>query len=145
MCPANFLATNPEALRKAIETSGESLTRGLAQPARRRAASGRISQTDETAFEVGRNLAVTPGEVVFENELIQLIQYTPTTPKVAKRPLVMVPPCINKFYILDLQPENSLRRARGGEQGHTVFMVSWRNVERGAGPATAGTTTSRTA
>jgi len=126
MCPANFAATNPAALQQAIETQGESLTRGLANllgDARK----GRISQTDESAFEVGRNLAVTPGEVVFENELIQLIQYRPATPQVAARPLVMIPPCINKFYVLDLQPENSFVKY-AVEQGHTVFMVSWRNV-----------------
>jgi len=127
MCPANFPATNPEALREAFATRGESLARGVANlvgDVRKR----RISQTDETAFEVGRNLAVTPGEVVFENELIQLIQYRATTPQVAKRPLVMIPPCINKFYILDLQPENSFV-AHAVASGHTVFMVSWRNVE----------------
>jgi polyhydroxyalkanoate synthase len=127
MCPANFPATNPDALREAVATRGESLTRGLANlmgDMHKR----RISQTNETAFEVGRNLAVTPGEVVFENELIQLIQYRATTPQVAKRPLVMIPPCINKFYILDLQPENSFV-AHAVASGHTVFMVSWRNVE----------------
>jgi polyhydroxyalkanoate synthase subunit PhaC len=127
MCPANFPATNPEALREAFATRGESLTRGLANllaDVQKR----RISQTNETAFEVGRNLAVTPGEVVFENELIQLIQYQPTTAQVAARPLVMIPPCINKFYILDLQPENSFV-AYAVAAGHTVFMVSWRNVE----------------
>ena len=127
MCPANFPATNPEALREAFATRGESLARGIANlvgDVHKR----RISQTNETAFEVGRNLAVTPGEVVFENELIQLIQYQATTPKVAKRPLVMIPPCINKFYILDLQPENSFV-AHAVASGHTVFMVSWRNVE----------------
>ena len=127
MCPANFPATNPEALRAAFATRGESLARGVANlvgDVHKR----RISQTDETAFEVGRNLAVTPGEVVFENELIQLIQYRATTPQVAKRPLVMIPPCINKFYILDLQPENSFV-AHAVASGHTVFMVSWRNVE----------------
>ncbi len=127
MCPANFPATNPDALREAFATRGESLARGIANlmgDVHKR----RISQTNETAFEVGRNLAVTPGEVVFENELIQLIQYRATTPQVAKRPLVMIPPCINKFYILDLQPENSFV-AHAVASGHTVFMVSWRNVE----------------
>jgi len=131
MCPANFPATNPDALREAFATRGESLTRGLANlmgDVHKR----RISQTNETAFEVGRNLAVTPGEVVFENELIQLIQYQATTPQVAKRPLVMIPPCINKFYILDLQPENSFV-AHAVASGHTVFMVSWRNVESAQG------------
>ena len=126
MCPANFPATNPEALDQALGSRGESLTRGLGNlldDLRR----GRISQTDETAFEVGRNVAVTPGQVIYENELIQLIQYSAATPEVAARPLVMVPPCINKFYILDLQPENSLV-AHAVAQGQTVFMVSWRNV-----------------
>jgi polyhydroxyalkanoate synthase len=129
MSPANFAATNPEVLRLAQETGGESLTRGLAQLIAD-AGRGRISQSDESAFEVGRNLAVTPGAVVFENDLMQLIQYASATPEVAKRPLVMVPPCINKYYILDLQPENSFVRYAVA-QGHTVFMVSWRNV----GPA----------
>ncbi len=126
LCPANFAATNPAALEQARGSGGESLARGLANlmaDVRR----GRISQTDEAAFEVGRNLAVTPGAVVFENELIQLIQYLPATAQVARRPLVMVPPCINKFYILDLQPESSFV-AHAVASGHTVFMVSWRNV-----------------
>ena len=126
MCPANFAATNPQALEQALETRGESLARGLGQllaDVQR----GRISQTDERVFEVGRNLAVTPGSVVYENELIQLIQYTPSTAEVARRPLVIVPPCINKYYILDLQPENSFV-AHALASGTTVFMVSWRNV-----------------
>lgn len=126
MSPANFAATNPAALRQVIQTQGESLTRGLANlltDARR----GRISQSDESRFEVGRDLAVTPGEVVYENELIQLLQYRAATPRVAARPLVMIPPCINKFYVLDLQPANSFVR-HAVEQGHTVFMLSWRNV-----------------
>lgn len=129
MSPANFAATNPAALREAIQTRGESLTRGLANLLAD-VQKGRISQTDEAAFEVGRNLAVSKGEVVYENELIQLIQYTPLTGEVFERPLVMVPPCINKFYVLDLQQENSFVR-HAVESGHTVFMVSWRNV----GPA----------
>jgi polyhydroxyalkanoate synthase len=126
MCPANFAATNPAALEVARQSAGESVARGLANliaDAQR----GRIRQTDESAFEVGRNLAVTPGSVVFENDLIQLIQYAPATARVAQRPLLVVPPCINKFYILDLQPQNSFV-AYAVASGHTVFMVSWRNV-----------------
>ena len=129
LCPVNFAATNPAALEQARDTGGESLARGLAN-LMADAQRGRIRQTDEAAFEVGRNLGVTPGRVVLENELIQLIQYAPATAKVAQRPLVMVPPCINKFYILDLQPESSLV-AHALANGQAVFMVSWRNV----GPA----------
>jgi len=129
MCPANFAATNPAALRLALESRGESLTQGIANLIAD-LHKGRISQTDEAAFEVGGNLALTPGDVVYENELIQLLQYRATTPQVGVRPLVIVPPCINKFYILDLRPENSFVRY-AVEQGHTVFVVSWRNV----GPA----------
>jgi polyhydroxyalkanoate synthase len=126
MCPANFAATNPTVLKQALDSSGESIARGVANligDTHR----GRISQTDESAFAVGGNLALTPGEVVYENDLIQLIQYRATTPQVGARPFVMVPPCINKYYILDLRPENSFVRY-AVEQGHTVFMVSWRNV-----------------
>jgi polyhydroxyalkanoate synthase subunit PhaC len=126
MCPANFAATNPTVMRAALESRGETLARGLANllgDARK----GRISQTDESAFEVGRSLATTPGDVVYENELIQLIQYRPASAEVAKRPLVMIPPCINKYYILDLQPENSFA-GHAVAKGQTVFMVSWRNV-----------------
>jgi polyhydroxyalkanoate synthase len=126
MCPANFAATNPAALRAALDTKGESLARGMANLLAD-ASKGRISQTDETAFALGRNIATTPGEVVYENDLIQLIQYRPRTEEVAKRPLVMIPPCINKYYILDLQPENSFV-GYAVDSGHTVFMVSWRNV-----------------
>ncbi len=131
MSPANFLATNPEAQAKLIETRGESLTKGL-QHMLEDLAKGRISQTDESAFEVGKNVGTTAGEVVYENELFQLIQYTPTTPTVRAVPLLMIPPCINKFYILDLQPENSVVRYVV-EQGNTVFMVSWRNPDKSMG------------
>jgi len=125
LAPSNFVATNPEFVRKAIETEGGSITQGITNLIAD-LGKGRISMTDESVFEVGRNLAVTPGSVVYENEVMQLIQYSPLTETVAKRPFVMVPPCINKYYILDLQPENSYVRY-AVEQGNTVFLVSWRN------------------
>jgi polyhydroxyalkanoate synthase len=125
--PSNYLALNPEALRLALESKGESIARGMQQlwgDVQR----GHLSQTDESAFEVGRNVATSEGHIVFENPLFQLIEYKPLTTQVYERPLLMVPPCINKYYILDLQPENSLIRY-AVEQGHRVFVVSWRNPD----------------
>ncbi len=129
--PSNYLITNPEAMQQAMASNGESLQAGL-RNLQEDIEKGHISMTDESAFTVGGNIALSEGEVVFENELIQLIQYKPLTPNVHLRPLVIVPPCINKFYILDLRPENSLVRF-AVEQGHTVFMVSWRNVKEDLG------------
>ena len=124
--PSNFFMTNPEAMQLAAETGGKSVVEGV-NLFFEDLAKGRVSSTDEKAYEVGKDLATTPGAVVFENDLMQVIQYAPTTERVHERPLLMIPPCINKFYILDLQPNNSLVR-HAIEQGHTVFMVSWRNA-----------------
>jgi polyhydroxyalkanoate synthase len=126
MSPSNVFVTNPEAMQLAIETGGQSLVQGM-NLFFEDLAKGRVSSTDERAYEVGKDLATTPGAVIFENELMQVIQYAPVTKKVRERPLLMIPPCINKFYILDLQPDNSIVRYIV-EQGHTVFMVSWRNI-----------------
>jgi len=134
MSPANFAMTNPDVIKLLHESNGESVRAGLAN-LQADLERKRISITDETAFEVGRNVAVSKGAVVFENDLFQLIQYAPLTEQVATRPLVVVPPCINKFYILDLQPENSFVRF-GCEQGQTVFLVSWRNPDEELGQTT---------
>ena len=125
--PSNFLASNPDALQKAVETKGESIAVGMKQLLED-LGKGHVSQTDESVFEVGRNVATSEGSVVFENELFQLIEYKPLTAKVHERPMLFVPPCINKYYILDLQPENSVIRYTV-EQGHRVFVVSWRNPD----------------
>ena len=132
--PSNFPLTNPEVVRTTLATNAENLVQGMQHFAEDLGKSKdllRISQTDLSAFEVGRNLAVTPGKVVFQNDLIQLIQYAPTTEEVYERPLLVVPPWINKYYILDLVPEKSFVRW-AVEQGFTVFLVSWVN------PATRG-------
>ena len=131
MSPSNFLLTNPEVLRKTAETGGENLLKGLSNLlADLERGKGKLSikMTDMDAFKVGENIGVSPGKVVYQNELMQLIQYTPTTEKVLKRPLLIVPPWINKFYILDLRPKNSLVRWAIA-QGHTVFMISWVNPD----------------
>jgi len=127
--PSNYLPLNPEALQLALKTQGESILHGV-QHLVQDLQQGHVSQTDESVFEVGRNVATTEGSVVFENELFQLLEYKPLTKTVFERPLLMVPPCINKYYILDLQPENSLIR-HAVAQGHRVFVVSWRNADAG--------------
>jgi polyhydroxyalkanoate synthase len=125
--PSNFMALNAEAQKKAIETNGESIARGM-KNLLADIQQGHVSMTDETLFEVGRNVATTEGAVVFENELFQLIEYKPSGKQVYERPFLFVPPCINKFYILDLQPENSLIKYVV-DQGHRTFVVSWRNAD----------------
>ena len=125
--PSNFIAFNADAQQRAIETRGESIAKGI-RNLMHDVQQGHLSMTDESAFEVGRNVATTEGAVVFENELFQLLEYKPLTAKVHERPFLLVPPCINKFYILDLQPENSLIRYAVAE-GHRVFVVSWRNPD----------------
>ncbi len=123
--PSNFVATNPEAIKLAQETKGQSLIDGL-KNLLTDIERGGISQTDMSAFEPGRNIAVTAGSVVYENELMQLIQYTPTTKNVYETPLVIIPPWINKYYILDLRPENSFAKFVV-DQGFTTYMISWKN------------------
>ena len=125
--PSNFLALNAEAQKKALDTQGQSIAQGL-QNLMHDMQQGHVSMTDESVFEVGKNVATTEGAVVFENEFFQLLEYKPLTTKVHAKPFLLVPPCINKFYILDLQPENSLIRYAVA-QGHRTFVVSWRNPD----------------
>ena len=125
--PSNYLALNPEAQKKALESKGESIAKGL-QNLLADIKQGHVSMTDESQFEVGRNVATSEGAVVFENELFQLIEYKPLTKQVYEKPYLVVPPCINKFYILDLQPANSLVRHLVA-QGHRTFVLSWRNAD----------------
>jgi len=125
--PSNFLALNAEAQQKAIETKGESISKGI-KNLLHDMQQGHVSMTDESLFEVGKNVATTEGKVVFENDYFQLLEYKPLTAKVYERPFLLIPPCINKFYILDLQPENSFIRY-AVSQGHRTFVVSWRNPD----------------
>jgi polyhydroxyalkanoate synthase len=125
--PSNYLALNPEAQRKAIESKGESIAQGM-QHLWQDIQQGHVSQTDESVFEVGRNVATSEGAVVYENELFQLLEFKPLTAKVHERPMLFIPPCINKYYILDLQPDNSVIRYTVA-QGHRTFVISWRNPD----------------
>ena len=134
VAPSNYAATNPEFIKLAVETKGQSITDGI-NNLMRDLEKGRISMTDESVFEVGKNIATTEGAVVFENDMMQLIQYSPLTPKVGTRPLLVVPPCINKYYVMDLQPDNSLIRFMI-DQGNTVFLVSWRIPKEAQGHLT---------
>jgi polyhydroxyalkanoate synthase subunit PhaC len=131
LSPSNFVATNPEVLTATMESGGQNLLRGLENLlADLKRGDGRLSitMTDMEAFRLGENIATTPGKIIFQNELMQLIQYTPSTKEVRRRPLLIVPPWINKFYVLDLQPKNSFIKW-AVEQGHTVFVISWVNPD----------------
>jgi polyhydroxyalkanoate synthase len=131
LAPSNFVLTNPEVLRATFESRGENLLNGLKNlldDLEHGKGQLHISMTDMAAFKIGENVAATPGKVVYQNDLIQLIQYAPTTETVKRRPLLIMPPWINKFYILDLRPRNSFIRWAVG-QGHTVFVISWVNPD----------------
>jgi polyhydroxyalkanoate synthase len=133
LSPTNFALTNPEVLRATLASGGENLVKGLNNLLHDLERGGgeqvRVRMTDENAFKLGENIAVTPGKVVFQNDLMQLIQYTPITKEVFRRPLLVIPPWINKYYILDLREKNSFMRWAVGE-GHTVFVISWVNPDR---------------
>jgi polyhydroxyalkanoate synthase len=134
MSPSNFAITNPEVLKETLESKGQNLIHGL-ENLMQDLEKGRISMTDESAFELGKNLATTPGSVVFQNELFQLIHFKPMTEKVNDRPVLIIPPCINKYYILDLSEHNSYVRYCL-EQGNNVFIISWRNPDEALGDKT---------
>jgi polyhydroxyalkanoate synthase len=131
MAPTNFAMTNPQVVRRTLETGGENLLQGLSNmlgDLERGKGKLRIKMTDLEKFELGKNVAVTPGKVVFQNDLLQLLQYTPTTETVYKRPLLIIPPWINKYYILDLRDKNSFIKW-AVDEGHTVFVISWVNPD----------------
>ncbi len=131
LSPSNFILTNPELLRETLSSNADNLVRGMKMLAEDIEAGGghlRIRQSDSSMFEVGRNLATTPGKVIFQNDLMQLVQYAPSTPTVLKRPLLIVPPWINKFYVLDLTPEKSFIKWCV-DRGVTVFCISWVNPD----------------
>ena len=134
MSPSNFAMTNPEVLKETLESKGQNLVQGL-ENLMQDMEKGRISMTDESAFELGKDLAATPGSVIFQNELMQLIQFKPLAEKVNERPVLIVPPCINKYYILDLSEHNSYVRYCL-EQGNNVFIISWRNPDEALGDKT---------
>ena len=132
LAPTNFVATNPEVLRETVASGGQNLVKGFANLledlSRGNGSQVKLRMTDEQAFKVGENIAVTPGKVVFQNDLMQLIQYAPVTENVHRTPLLIIPPWINKYYILDLREKNSFVKW-AAEQGHTVFVVSWVNPD----------------
>ncbi|HNS93896.1 MAG TPA: class I poly(R)-hydroxyalkanoic acid synthase, partial [Thauera sp.] len=131
LSPSNFAMTNPEVFRETVKSHGQNLLKGLNNLLRDVEDGGgnlRVKMTDTSAFELGKNVATTPGKVVFQTEMMQLLQYTPSTDKVLKKPLLIVPPWINKFYILDLREKNSYIKW-AVDQGHTVFVISWVNPD----------------
>jgi polyhydroxyalkanoate synthase len=135
MSPSNFLMTNPEVIEQTLQSKGENLLNGMKNFCKDfdpDSGKLRISMTNQEAFDLGKNIALSPGKVIFQNELMQLIQYAPTTAEVYKNPVLIIPPWINKFYILDLQPKNSLIKWLT-EQGHTVFVISWVNPDASLG------------
>ncbi len=132
LSPTNFVVTNPEVMRETVASGGQNLVKGFANLledlTRGKDGKLKLTMTDEQAFTLGENIGLTPGKVVFQNDLMQLIQYTPSTAKVHKQPLLIIPPWINKYYILDLREKNSFVKWAVGE-GHTVFVVSWVNPD----------------